>query len=53
MLEAFGTQGHIANLGHGMQPTHSPEMAGAYIELVQEISAEMVAAKAKRQRTAS
>ena len=42
MLEGFGTQNYIANLGHGMQPTHDPEHAGAFIKAVQEISAEML-----------
>lgn len=52
MLEAFGTVGHIANLGHGMQPTHDPEMAGTFVELVQEISAAMVTAEqTKKLRT--
>eukprot|EP00941_MAST-03F_sp_MAST-3F-sp1_P001514 g1514.t1 len=41
MLEEFGPQSHIANLGHGMQPTHDPEMAGYFIECVQEISTEL------------
>jgi uroporphyrinogen decarboxylase len=32
MLDAFGPVGHIANLGHGMHPTHDPEHARAFIE---------------------
>jgi len=41
MLEAFGPQGHIANLGHGMHPDHDPERASAFVEAVHEISEEM------------
>jgi uroporphyrinogen decarboxylase len=40
MLNAFGPHGHIANLGHGMHPDHDPEHAGAFIEAVQEQSAQ-------------
>lgn len=47
MLEGFadgpqGLTGLIANLGHGMQPEHDPEHAGAFVAAVQEISAEMI-----------
>ena len=39
MLSRFGsTQRYIANLGHGMHPTHDPEMAGQFIKIVQEES---------------
>lgn len=38
MIEGFGTEGYIANLGHGMQPDHDPAHAGAFVEAVQEIS---------------
>ena len=42
MLSRFGsTQRHIANLGHGMHPTHDPEMAGEFIKAVQEESLKM------------
>ena len=49
MLKGFasskeGLQSYIANLGHGMHPTHKPEMAGEFVRLVQEISAQMNAA---------
>lgn len=41
MLDAFGagTPGYIANLGHGLQPTHDPERVGAFVLAVQELSA--------------
>lgn len=38
MIEGFGTEGYIANLGHGMQPDHDPEHAGVFVEAVQEMS---------------
>lgn len=38
MLDAFGPVGHIANLGHGMQPEHDPDHARAFIDAVHEIS---------------
>jgi len=34
MLEAFGTQRYIANLGHGLYPDMSPEHVGAFVEAV-------------------
>jgi uroporphyrinogen decarboxylase len=40
MLDAFGPGGYIANLGHGMHPDHHPDRAAAFIEAVQELSAE-------------
>jgi uroporphyrinogen decarboxylase len=39
MLQAFGPRGHIANLGHGMQPDHDPEHARAFVDAVRELSA--------------
>ncbi len=39
MLAGFGSEGYIANLGHGMHPDHDPEHAGAFVEAVQELSA--------------
>lgn len=33
MADSFGTQRWIANLGHGMMPTHDPEHAKAFIEV--------------------
>jgi uroporphyrinogen decarboxylase len=49
MLEGFaaggaGLTGYIANLGHGMMPSHDPEHAGAFVRAVQEVSQEMVEA---------
>lgn len=42
MLESFGsTQGLIGNLGHGLHPSHDPELVGAFIDAVHEISEEM------------
>jgi len=41
MLEGFGPNGHVANLGHGMHPDHEPAHAGAFVQAVQEISAEL------------
>ncbi|XP_017680122.1 PREDICTED: uroporphyrinogen decarboxylase isoform X2 [Lepidothrix coronata] len=34
MLEAFGTQRYIANLGHGLYPDMNPEHVGAFVEAV-------------------
>ncbi|KYO47988.1 uroporphyrinogen decarboxylase isoform A [Alligator mississippiensis] len=34
MLEGFGTQRYIANLGHGLYPDVSPEHVGAFVEAV-------------------
>ncbi|XP_062843733.1 uroporphyrinogen decarboxylase [Trichomycterus rosablanca] len=34
MLEAFGTRGYIANLGHGLYPDMDPESVGAFVEAV-------------------
>jgi uroporphyrinogen decarboxylase len=42
MLDAFGPIGHIANLGHGMQPDHDPDHARAFIDAVHEFSARRI-----------
>ncbi len=36
-----GPTGHIANLGHGMNPDHDPVHAGVFIDAVHEISEEL------------
>ena len=36
MLEAFGGQGHIANLGHGIHPDVPPEHARAFVDAVKD-----------------
>ena len=41
MLAGFGPQRHIANLGHGMHPTHDPEHARVFIEAVHAHSEQM------------
>jgi uroporphyrinogen decarboxylase len=43
-IDAFGTQGHIFNLGHGMMPEHKPEAMAAMVEEVQAYSAKVAAA---------
>lgn len=43
MIEAFGPGGFIANLGHGMLPSHDPEKAGVFIDAVHEFSSVKVA----------
>ncbi len=41
MLTEFGPTGHVANLGHGMNPDHDPERAGVFIDAVHDISEEL------------
>uniref|UniRef100_A0A8C6ZR54 Uroporphyrinogen decarboxylase n=1 Tax=Nothoprocta perdicaria TaxID=30464 RepID=A0A8C6ZR54_NOTPE len=41
MLEGFGTQRYIANLGHGLYPDMSPEHVGAFVEAVHTHSRHM------------
>jgi uroporphyrinogen decarboxylase len=41
MLGEFGTQGLIANLGHGLTPSHTPAQVGEFVHAVQTISKEM------------
>jgi uroporphyrinogen decarboxylase len=39
MLDAFGTRGHIANLGHGILPDVPPDHARAFVDAVKEYRA--------------
>jgi len=41
MLTKFGVGNHIANLGHGLHPTHDPQNVGYFIDAVHEISKEI------------
>ena len=36
MIERFGTQHYIANLGHGLLPDHTPEAVGHFLDAVHE-----------------
>jgi uroporphyrinogen decarboxylase len=47
MLTSFGTQNYIANLGHGLQPTHTPEQVDTFLTAVRDISLEMNASQTK------
>ncbi|XP_068098630.1 uroporphyrinogen decarboxylase [Hyperolius riggenbachi] len=38
MLEDFGHQGYIANLGHGLYPDMDPEHVGAFVDAVHKFS---------------
>jgi len=48
MLNKFGTERYIANLGHGLLPSHSPEKVGTFINLIHEISISMVSEENRR-----
>jgi uroporphyrinogen decarboxylase len=41
MLAAFGPHGHIANMGHGMHPTHDPDHVAVFVDAVHEESERM------------
>lgn len=41
MLTAFGPSNHVANLGHGLHPDHSPTNVGVFIDSIHEISKEL------------
>uniref|UniRef100_A0A4W3I9E7 Uroporphyrinogen decarboxylase n=1 Tax=Callorhinchus milii TaxID=7868 RepID=A0A4W3I9E7_CALMI len=41
MIEEFGTQRYIANLGHGLYPDMDPEHVGAFVEAVHSHSRQM------------
>jgi uroporphyrinogen decarboxylase len=38
MVTAFGTHRYIANLGHGMHPTHDPEHLGIFVNQLHAVS---------------
>ncbi|KAJ3269786.1 hypothetical protein HDV01_001043 [Terramyces sp. JEL0728] len=38
MIEAFGVEKYVANLGHGMYPDHDPEHLKFYLEAIRDIS---------------
>eukprot|EP00127_Corallochytrium_limacisporum_P003629 Clim_evm17s151 gene=Clim_evmTU17s151 len=38
MLDSFGRKGTIANLGHGMMPSHNPEHLRAFVDAVHDWS---------------
>lgn len=45
MVTAFGTQRYIANLGHGMLPSHKPEALHTFVEQTHAISEQLNNAK--------
>eukprot|EP00455_Lapot_gusevi_P000742 TRINITY_DN1032_c0_g2_i7.p1 TRINITY_DN1032_c0_g2~~TRINITY_DN1032_c0_g2_i7.p1 ORF type:complete len:401 (+),score=102.20 TRINITY_DN1032_c0_g2_i7:55-1257(+) len=42
MVDAFGTQGWIANLGHGMLPDHQPEAVGYLVDEIHSYSRSLI-----------
>lgn len=38
MLEAFGTQRYVANLGHGCNPDMNPIHVDTFVKAVQQLS---------------
>ena len=38
MITTFGTQRYIANLGHGMLPSHKPEALHTFVEQTHAVS---------------
>ena len=43
MVASFGPQKLIANLGHGMHPTHSPDRLKAFVDAVHQSSHQLIA----------
>ena len=41
MVDGFGTQSYIANLGHGIYPDFDPEHVGVFVDEVQSYSASL------------
>ena len=41
MIDGFGVQQYIANLGHGMMPEHDPDRAAVFVEAVHSISSQL------------
>jgi uroporphyrinogen decarboxylase len=42
MLDAFGREKHIANLGHGLYPDTNPDKVKCYIDTVKEYSSRII-----------
>jgi uroporphyrinogen decarboxylase len=42
MVKAFGPNSYIANLGHGMMPTHPPEGVAIFAKAVHNVSKELI-----------
>ena len=45
MLDQFGTQNYICNLGHGMLPEHKPEAVAILVDEVHSYSEKLIAAQ--------
>lgn len=53
MLQAFGTRGYIANLGHGMLPDHEPNKLKCFIESVHKHSKQMLQVKTQYSKSSA
>jgi len=42
MIEGFGVEKYIANLGHGLYPEMDPEKVGVFVKAVHNISKEII-----------